>query len=43
MLFALAYEVGNELDRAQKDQDRLQDELKFACEGIIASKEFTNS
>ena len=42
-LFAVAYEVGEELDRAQKDQDRLQDELEFTCEGVItAPKEFTN-
>ena len=39
MLFA----VREELDRAQKDQDRLQDELEVTCEGVVpASKEFTN-
>ena len=43
MLFAVAHEVGEELDTAQKDQDRLQDELEFSCEGMVtASKEFTN-
>ena len=43
MLYAMASEVAEELDRAQKDQDRLHDELEFTCEGIvIASKEFTN-
>ena len=43
MLFAVADEVGEELDRAQKDQDRLQDELEFTCEGLVtASKEFAN-
>ena len=32
-----------ELDKAQKDQDRLQDELEFTCESMVtASKEFTN-
>ena len=31
------------MDRAQKDQDRLQDELEFTCKGMVnASKEFTN-
>ena len=44
MLFAVAYEVGEEVDWAQKDQDRLQDELEFTCEGMVtASKEFTNA
>ena len=43
MLFAVACEVGEELDRAHKDQDRLQDELEFTCEGVdTASKEFAN-
>ena len=43
MLFAVACEVGEELDRAQKDQDRLQDELEVTCEGMVtASKEFSN-
>ena len=44
MLCPVASEVGEELDRALKDQDRLQDELEFTCEGMVpASKEFTNS
>ena len=43
MLDAVASEVVEELDRAQKDQDRLQDALEFTCEGMVtASKEFTN-
>ena len=43
MLYAAASEVEEELDRAQKDQDRLQDELEFTCEGMVtASKVFTN-
>ena len=43
MLYAAAYEVGEELHRAQKDQDHLQDELEFTCEGMVtASKEFRN-
>ena len=43
MLYAVASEVGEELDRAQKDQDRLQGGLEFTCEGMVtASKEFTN-
>ena len=41
MLFAVAYEVGEELDRDQKDEDRLQDDLEFTCEGMVTvSKEF---
>ena len=39
----MASEVGEELERAQKDQDDLQDELEFTCEGMVtASKAFTN-
>ena len=34
MLCAVASEVEDELDRALKDQDRLQDELEFTCEGV---------
>ena len=42
-LCAIASEAA-ELDRAQKDQNRLQDEVEFTCEGIVtASKEFKNS
>ena len=39
MLLAVAYEVGEELDRAQKD--RLQDELEFTCEGTMPAKMIT--
>ena len=43
MLYAVAYEVAEELDRPQKDQDSLQDELEFTCEGVVtASMEFIN-
>ena len=43
MLYAVASAVADELDSAPKDQDRLQDELEFTCEGIVtATKEFTN-
>ena len=43
MLYAVASEVEDELDRALKDQDRLQDELEFTCEGMVAaSREFTS-
>ena len=38
-LFAVAYEAGEELDRAQKDQDRLQDELEFTREGLVTAYE----
>ena len=44
MLHAMAAEVAEELDRAHKEQERLQDELEFTCEDIVtASKEFTSS
>ena len=33
MLYAAASEVEDELDRALKDQDRLQNELEFTCSG----------
>ena len=43
-LHATAAEVAEELDRAREEQERLQDELEFTCEGIVtASKEFTSS
>ena len=43
MLFAVAYELMEELDKAQNDQDHLQDELEATRESMgIASKEFTN-
>ena len=43
MFYAVASEVAEELDRAQKDQDRLQDELECSCEDLAtASKEFSN-
>ena len=36
-------EVADELDRAQKDQDRLQDELDCSCDDLAtASREFSN-
>ena len=42
-LFAVAYEAMEELDKAQKDQDRLQDEMEVTCESMVAaSKEHTN-
>ena len=42
-VFAVAHEAMEEFDKAQKDQDRLQDELEFTCESMVtASKEFTN-
>ena len=43
VLYAVASEVAEELDRAQKDQDRLQDELECSCEDLAtACKEFSN-
>ena len=43
VLNVVASEVAEELDRAQKDQDRLQDELECACEDLAtASREFSN-
>ena len=43
MLCAVASEVGEELERVLKDQNRLHDELEFTCEDMVtASKEFTN-
>ena len=43
MLFAVAYEAMEELDKAQKDRDRLLDELEATRESMdIASREFTN-
>ena len=43
MLYAVASEVGEELERILKDQNRLQDELEFTCEGMVtASREFSN-
>ena len=42
MLFAVAYEAMEEFDKAQKDQDRLLDELEVTCESIVTTtKEFT--
>ena len=41
-LSAVAYEAMEELDKAQKDQDRLQDELEATRESMdMASREFT--
>ena len=43
LLFAVAYEAMEELDKAQKEQDRLQDEPEATRESMdIASREFTN-
>ena len=43
VLHAVAPEVTDELDRSQKDQDRLQDELDCSCEDMAtASREFSN-
>ena len=43
MLFWVAYEAMEELDMAQKDQERLQDEMEGTRESmVIASREFTN-
>ena len=43
VLFAVASEVTDESDRAQKDQDRLQDELDCSCEDLATvSREFPN-
>ena len=36
VLFAMAAEV-EELDRAHEEQERLQDELEFTCEGIVTA------
>ena len=41
---AMASGVAEELDRAHKEQERLQDEPEFACEGIVtASKVLHNA
>ena len=43
VLFVAASEVVEELDRFEKDQDRLQDEMECTCEDLaIVSKEFSN-
>ena len=43
MLFAVAYEAMGELDKAQKDQDRLQDDWEATSENMVAaSKERTD-
>ena len=42
MLYAVASEVADELERAQKDQDRLHDELDCSCENMAtAAREFS--
>ena len=42
-LWELQRLLNNRKGQALKDQDRLQDELEFTCEGMVAvSKEFTN-
>ena len=43
VFFAVASEVADELERAQNDQDRLQDELDCSCEDLAAAtREFSN-
>ena len=43
MLYAVVTEATDELERAQKDQDRLQDELGCSCEDMAtATREFSN-
>ena len=43
MQFVVACEAMEEFDKAQKDQDRVQDELEAACESTVAaSQEDTN-
>ena len=43
-VYEMAARVAEELDRAHKEQERLQDELEFTSESIVtASKEFTSS
>ena len=43
MLFAVAYEAMEELDKAQKHQHRSQDEMEATRESMdIASRDFTN-
>ena len=39
MLFAVAHEVMEELDKAQKDQDRLHDEMEVTCESMVAASQ----
>ena len=43
VLYAVASEVADELERTQKDQDRVQDELDSSCEDLgAARREFSN-
>ena len=43
ILFAVACEAMEELDKTQKEQDRLHDEMEATCESMVAaSKEYTN-
>ena len=43
MLFAVAHEAVEELDKAQKDEDRLHDEMEGTCESMAAaSKKYTS-
>ena len=43
MLYATVTEATDELERAEKDQDRLQDELDCSCEDVAtAAREFSN-
>ena len=42
VLYAAVTEVFDELERAQKDQDRLQDELDCSCEDMATvAQEFS--
>ena len=41
--YAVASEVADELERTQKDQDRVQDDLDSSCEDLAAAlREFSN-
>ena len=43
VLYAVVTEATDELGRAEKDQDRLQDELDCSCEDVAnAAREFSN-
>ena len=43
MLYAVATEVTDELERAPQDQDRLQDELDCSCKDMATTaREFSN-
>ena len=43
VLHAATLEVAEELERTQKDQGRLQDDLDFSCDDLVAAtKEFSD-